>query len=93
MIVCVSHLTVVQALTWMCGRPLLLPDVEHPRGVRPDGGPGRHHPRFPQQLGELCVELTQVTRGGRQLGIVNQQHHAQSQLSQMLCFIVTVSDP
>ena len=84
MIVCVSHLTVVQALTWMCGRPLLLPDVEHPRSVHLDRGPGRHPLSLPQQRRVLGVELGQVPGGSRQLSVVHQQHHAQ-------CHDVTVA--
>ena len=73
-----SHLAIVQGLTWLGGGPLLLPDVQHARGVHLDGGPGRHPPRLLQQRRELGVELGQVLGGAGQLSVVHQQHHPQS---------------
>ena len=76
---CLSDLTVVQALTWLGGRPLLLPDVKHACGVHLDRDPGRQPLRLPQQHRVLGVELGQVPRDSRQLLVVHQQHHAQCQ--------------
>ena len=45
-----SDLAVVQVLTWLSGRPLLLPDIEHARGVHLDWCPGRQPLRLPQPV-------------------------------------------
>ena len=71
----VSHLAIVQGLTWLGGGPLLLPDVEHTRGVHLDGGPGGQPPRLPEQRRELGVELGQLPGGAGQLSVVHHQHH------------------